>query len=182
MVGCVYYVLARILELRNNTWVGQFEESMHGLYDRRASPVWETYLAIIYRGWIGLAPNSYRMPPQNWPEQLWSVIVMFLAMALSAYLLGTVLPYIGLSILRVCSCALSCSPLLSSSLLFSFLLFSSHLISSNLSSWQTAGNSQKGPGVRGLHQKAGRPVEVCFDARTARGAGQQDDAVLRVSV
>ena len=93
-VGCVYYTLARAMEFKDNTWVGQFEISMPGVFDRVKSPWWEHYLAIIYRGWIGLAPNSYRFPPQNYPEQLWSVVVMFLAMTLSAYLLGTVLPLI----------------------------------------------------------------------------------------
>ena len=93
-VGCVYYFLARIMHFKDNTWVGQFEISMPGVFDRVSSAWYEHYLAIVYRGWIGLAPNSYRYPPQNWPEQLWSVVVMFLAMILSAYLLGTVMPYI----------------------------------------------------------------------------------------
>lgn len=93
-IGCMYYWLARMLSFRDNTWVGQFEETMPGVFDRNLSPWWEHYLALLYRGWIGMAPNSYRRPPQNWPEQLFSVGVMFLAMTLSAYLLGTVLPHI----------------------------------------------------------------------------------------
>ena len=93
-IGCTYYWLARLMEFRDNTWVGQFEETMPGVFDRKLSPWWEHYLALLYRGWIGMAPNSYRRPPQNWPEQLFSVGVMFLAMTLSAYLLGTVLPHI----------------------------------------------------------------------------------------
>ena len=93
-VGCTYYWIARILEFRDNTWVGQFEATMPGVFHRELSPWWEHYVAILYRGWIGLAPNSYRRPPQNWPEQLFSVAVMFMAMTLSAYLLGTVLPHI----------------------------------------------------------------------------------------
>ena len=59
-VGCVYYFLARLMSFKNNTWVGQFELSMGGVFDRSQSPWWEHYLATLYRGWIGLAPNSYR--------------------------------------------------------------------------------------------------------------------------
>ena len=93
-VGCAFYFLAKMLDFADNTWVGQFEETMPDVFDRELSPWWEHYLALLYRGWIGLAPNSFRRPPQNWPEQLFCVPVMFMAMTLSAYLLGTVLPHI----------------------------------------------------------------------------------------
>ncbi|KAJ1485477.1 hypothetical protein T484DRAFT_1793348, partial [Baffinella frigidus] len=49
-VGCIFYWMARLQNFAPNTWVGQFQITMPGVFHVEDSPVAEHYLAILYRG------------------------------------------------------------------------------------------------------------------------------------
>lgn len=93
-VGCIFYLIARLQDFNNVTWLNDFETLLPN-YQIRDSTIAMDYLICIYKGFNALSNLAYDLGvPMNMAEVFLSLAVMLVQVYISALILGTLLNYL----------------------------------------------------------------------------------------
>eukprot|EP00873_Tetraselmis_striata_P000688 jgi/Tetstr1/420952/TSEL_012012.t1 len=88
--GCVWYLLARVQDFNDGTWVTRLANALLTFYDPETAGLGSTYLLILFRGGNGMTNFGYDTErPNNPAEVVWCMFTIIFQVFLAAYVLGT---------------------------------------------------------------------------------------------
>jgi hypothetical protein len=94
LIGCVYFFLARILKFDYRTWLFGFEQTLP-YYRYEGEATVKEYILILFKGFCRLGELDYDSGlPQNGPEIIWSILVIFLSVFISSMIVGNLLTFL----------------------------------------------------------------------------------------